>query len=649
MESDAGDFSRLTPVMFSQSDIERAKLSALKEDGTLTRDAEALARKGVSWTSDESIEMFNKEQRKRLIEALANDLRDEMVRCIREGSSMQYYSFMERFLTLNPMYYDKSKMWWVWDSDGFLWRLVDETDVINLVKITLRVPFDKTVKSQSKNTILECLRQISRIRKPKDFPKHWIQFKDKIYDIESKKILPSTSEYFCANPIPWKLGDGHETLKINKLFEEWVGKDHVEELFEILAYCCVTDYFIHRIFYLIGGGRNGKSSFLDLILIFIGAENCCSTDLELLLENRFEIFKLYKKLVCTMGETNFGILTQSSRIKRLSGNDTVGFEAKNHMPFDGKSYAKLIIASNNLPTSEDTSDGFYSRAHIIDFPNRFEEIKGLLDQIPAMEYENLARRIIDVYLPRLFDTCQISNGGTIEDRKEKYIATSNPFKRFVHECCDVSDDPDTFHIRTSELYNAYGRWLIADKKRKISRKEFGEVLAMDGFETFYGKRLVKKTNGLESENNRWVLGVRLDFERYDKIMSHKKPAIMAKSEKNTVKSENGSSPVTPVTKVTTFYTGQNEGGGGGISIYEKGIYGEKNKRVEEVVTFVTPVTKPPTLHQIKKQLAQWIKERPLDNAEFIDSMIDEMHIRKLMENGWLYQPRKGTYLIIGVG
>jgi len=60
---------------------------------------------------------------------------------------------------------------------------------------------------------------------------------------------------------------------------------------------------------LYGCGRNGKSQYLKIVNKFLGISNICSTELDLLVgsnSSRFEIFKLYKKLCCMMGETNFG-------------------------------------------------------------------------------------------------------------------------------------------------------------------------------------------------------------------------------------------------------------------------------------------------------------------------------------------------------
>ena len=103
---------------------------------------------------------------------------------------------------------------------------------------------------------------------------------------------------------------------------------------------------------------------------------------------------------------------------------------KNKLPFTDFNYAKIIIASNSLPSSDDTSEGFYRRWHIIDFPNEFPEGKDITLTIPNIEYRNLARKVMEI-LPKLLERGCFSNQGTIMERKRKYQMASNPLPYFI--------------------------------------------------------------------------------------------------------------------------------------------------------------------------------------------------------------------------
>ncbi len=347
------------------------------------------------------------------------------------GPSITIESFVSKldlakqFLKIQPIYYDENKNWWAWDNKKLIWRVIDDTGILNWISKTSRAD---TIKSSEKNEILEALRQAGRLNKPLDPPSTWIQLGNKIIDIKTLKVRDPSSEYFMTNVIPWNMGTKKDTPVIDKLFNDWVGKKKTL-LYEILAYCMLRDYPIHRILCFIGAGSNGKSTYLELINRFIGKENLCSSDLDTLLNSRFEKARLYKKLVCLMGETNFNEITKTDVLKRLTGQDMIGLEMKNKNPFEDINYAKIIISTNNLPTTNDKSDGFYRRWNIVDFPNKFDKEEDVLGKIPEEEYNNLGTKLVFI-LRDLIKRGKFEGEGTIEQRREQFEDKSNPFDKF---------------------------------------------------------------------------------------------------------------------------------------------------------------------------------------------------------------------------
>jgi len=335
----------------------------------------------------------------------------------------------EIFTELQPLFYDKTGNWWLWNSRDYKWELVDEVDILNMV---YKRTGKDVISPKERTIILNSLKQKGRENIPKPIKSTWVQFYNEIFDIETGNKFKAMPEYFVTNPIPYRLHHYpiEDTPTIDKIFEEWVGEEHVKTLYEIIAYCLLPNYPIHRLFCLIGSGMNGKSCFLRLLAKFIGKENITSTELDTLLSSRFEVTRLYKKLVCIMGETNFNEMNKTSIIKKLTGQDTIGFEYKNKTPFSDVNYAKILIATNNLPTTSDKTIGFYRRWLIIDFPNRFSEQKDILDDIPEEEYNSLALKCT-IILKDLLESRKFHNEGSVEDRQKKYEDKSNPLQKFL--------------------------------------------------------------------------------------------------------------------------------------------------------------------------------------------------------------------------
>lgn len=380
----------------------------------------------------------------------------------------------KQFLKVQPVYFDSARNWWVWNNEELRWVRTDETDILNLID---NVSMADTISSKEKNEIIESLKQEGRKVKPKKIKSTWIQFKDVIYDILTGERFKATPEYFVTNPLPYKLSDDdfEITPNMDRIFGQWVGEENIKTLYEIIAYCMVPDYPINRIFCFVGGGMNGKSKYLELLRKFIGDYNCCSTELDLLIQSRFEVTRLHKKLVCQMGETNFNELSNTSILKKLSGGDLIPFEYKRADLFEDINYAKILISTNNLPETTDKTIGFYRRWMIVDFPNTFSEKKDILAEIPEEEYENLAVKCTGI-LRDLLSCRAFTNEGSIEDRQKRYEDRSNPFDKFFKEF--ISDGEG--YITKWEFEKRLNEWCKANRFREIGEVTINKKMKEKG-------------------------------------------------------------------------------------------------------------------------------------------------------------------------
>lgn len=419
-------------------------------------------------------------------------------------------AFSKSFKLQNPFIFDKANIWWQWNEEKLKWIETDEIEIVN----EFRKYFKNDIllfNTQTLGRLPKILKQIGRENLPQEPPKTWIQFADVIFDIDSRHIVgPATPEYFFTNPIPWKLEQGeieeypvnNTTPTIRRLFTEWVGEEYVETMFEIIAYCCLRDYPIHLIFCFNGGGRNGKSQYLKIIEKFLGTQNTTSAELDALINNRFESYKLYKKLVVTMSETNFNNINRTSMLKKLCGGDRVSFERKGYDAIEGQNYAKIILSTNSLPPSDDTTEGFYRRWFIIDFPNNFEEIgRDIVDSIPDEEFNNLCVKVVRK-LPILLHNGKFTKEGTIIERERKFVSTSNPIQDFITLCCVVDEK---FYCKFSTFSKAYTQYLASKKMRKVTYNKLSDILYKEGFE----RERTWKDVGEEKVNGSFILGLTL--------------------------------------------------------------------------------------------------------------------------------------------
>lgn len=396
------------------------------------------------------------------------DIKEE----IRELSDKKI--IVERLWNETPFFYDNAQIWWIWNKENCFWERKDDTDILLLFEAA----GSNTIKNSEKLEWLNAMKQVGRRKVPIEPPKTWIQFKDKLIDVQTMEQKDATPEYLITNPIPWKIADNTDTPNMDRIFTSWVGAENKDILYEIVAYSMLPDYPIQRIFCFVGAGSNGKGKFLNLLSRFIGYNNTTSTELDTLLNSRFELARLYKKLVVIMGETNFNELTKTSIIKKLSGGDLIGFEFKNKLPFEAMNYAKILIATNNLPVTNDKTDGFFRRWLIIDFNNQFTEKKDILEEIPDSEYEALANKSLQT-LKGLLASREFTNEGNLEERRKRYEEKSNPVEKFWKETI-IETMCDEDYIFKFEIHKRFDEWCKNNRFRTFSETALNNFIKEKG-------------------------------------------------------------------------------------------------------------------------------------------------------------------------
>ena len=125
----------------------------------------------------------------------------------------------EAFVKIQPLFYDKAQLWWLWNFEKFCYEKVDEIDLLNGISKALNID---TTNSKIKTEILNGLKQIGRQHIPKKAKESWVQFKDKIVDVKTGESCEANPEFFMTNPIPWEIGKTEDTPVMDRLFKEWV-------------------------------------------------------------------------------------------------------------------------------------------------------------------------------------------------------------------------------------------------------------------------------------------------------------------------------------------------------------------------------------------------------------------------------------------
>ena len=278
----------------------------------------------------------------------------------------------------------KTKFLYYYDENKGLY--VSNDDYVKGV-ITKLCP---TLKDFQKKEVLNYLNTLLELT-PTEFNKdpYKVSFMNGRLDLKSMDFEPHSPEHLetiqlHVNWNPDAVGPTAEEFFSTATCGD---KDCEQLLYEAIGYSFLKTQALHKAFLLYGGGRNGKSTFLDIIKEICGRENCTSVSFKDLGE-KFRVAELHNRLVSLSGDISAQPLKDSDLFKQICGGDEITIERKNAHPFTDTVFATLFFSANKLPRTPDTSFGFYRKLIIIPFNANLSRVS-LVDG--ATFHENLMK------------------------------------------------------------------------------------------------------------------------------------------------------------------------------------------------------------------------------------------------------------------
>ncbi|MFB6198610.1 MAG: phage/plasmid primase, P4 family [Halobacteriaceae archaeon] len=228
------------------------------------------------------------------------------------------------------------------------------------------------VKRHIVNEVIEQLKSRTYCkRRNEKAPLKYIPVENGWYNLKTDQLETPQPEYFAVNHIPIEYDEDADCPEIKEFIKEVVHDDDVKLVQEMIGYTLYRGYPLARAFMLLGSGGNGKSTLLELIKEFIGRDNIANPSLQKLGEDRFAAAQLYGNLANIHADLSSKAVENTGTFKMLTGGDLIHAERKFEDPFQFENYATLIFSANELPQTHDTTEAFFRRWVVIDFPYKF--------------------------------------------------------------------------------------------------------------------------------------------------------------------------------------------------------------------------------------------------------------------------------------
>lgn len=302
------------------------------------------------------------------------------------------------------------------------------------------------------NKVVDTIKTRGRItHRKEDFQpnKNKIPFNNGYYNLETEELEEHKPEDNFTHIIPWDYNPEAQCPKINEFLDDILENEKDKEtIIETIGYSLLADYPYAHALILYGGGNNGKSVLLDLWKKILSEDNYKEEQLQQLEKSRFATQSLYRKLAVFNDDLPSTELETGSTLKALTGGGDIRAEYKGGAHFQFSNYATPVFACNEIPGTKDTSDGFFRRWEIINFPYEFKDNPVTSTQKKKVPKDQLIPELTkESEIEGLLNEAVIAlelikeNGGftyktSPEDTETLWKSYSNPVEQFLEVCIE---------------------------------------------------------------------------------------------------------------------------------------------------------------------------------------------------------------------
>jgi putative DNA primase/helicase len=257
-----------------------------------------------------------------------------------------------------------------------------------------------------------------------------------------------------------------------------------------------------------GFGKNGKTTLVEL-LQDVMADYATNTDTETLLMKRYQgvsndVAALKGARFVSAAEVEQGRRLAESKVKQLTGRDTVTARYLFGEPFNFRPEFKLWLSTNNKPVIQGTDDAIWDRISLIPFTQRFDGER----QDPKLP-EKLRNERTGV-LAWMVEGCLewqehgLGQPDSVREATDQYRTEMDTLAAFIEDRCVVREG---IVAPATPLYKQYQMWCDDAGEKPETQKVFGMRLRERGFTSDKIKR------GPHKDRKGWSgIGLRADHQ-----------------------------------------------------------------------------------------------------------------------------------------
>jgi putative DNA primase/helicase len=270
-----------------------------------------------------------------------------------------------------------------------------------------------------------------------------------------------------------------------RFLEEATGgdSDFIRFLHQWCGYCLTGITREHALSFVYGPGGNGKSVFLNIMTRIFGdyavtaaMDTFTSSSSD---KHPTDLAMLRGARLVTASETEAGKPWAESRIKQLTGGDTISARFMRQDFFEYIPAFKLMVVGNHTPDLQNVDEAAKRRFNILPFI--------LTPAAPDKELEEKLFREAGAILQWMIVGCRdwqdhgLIRPESVKAATKDYFMDQDLVGQWIEDECDVKPGHSKHWDRSADLFAAWTAFCIKAGESPGSKKAFGSAMRKRGF------------------------------------------------------------------------------------------------------------------------------------------------------------------------
>jgi putative DNA primase/helicase len=248
------------------------------------------------------------------------------------------------------------------------------------------------------------------------------------------------------------------------------------------GYCLTGSIKEHALFFLYGGGANGKSVFVNTLLgIWNDYALTIGTDMLMVSHSErhpTEIARLRGCRLAVAGEIEIGQTWAEAKIKKLTGGERLQGRYMRQDFFEFAPQFKLMIIGNHKPSLRGVDEAIRRRLHLIPFTVTIPEPERDLDLPDKLkpEWPAILRWAVDGCLE--WQRTGLNPPPAVRAATDRYLAAEDSFALWLDAC--IEPDVNAWESN-ADLWASWKKWADFSGEYVGKQKSFSQTLAERSF------------------------------------------------------------------------------------------------------------------------------------------------------------------------